>query len=66
MPGKQYFGDLLDDSDSKFGPFHLFTGKLKYEVEKPFRIEDVKLLAFKLKHSHPNGFVRISLILIII
>ena len=32
--------------------------KLKYEVEKPFKIDPVKLLTFKAKTSHPRGFVR--------
>lgn len=30
---------------------------MKYEVEKPFKVDDVKALTLKMKTTHPKGFV---------
>ena len=45
MPAKHYYGDVLEDADDK----------LKYDEDKPWKVEDVKLLTFKVK-SAINGF----------
>lgn len=45
MPDKQYYGDVLEGADDK----------LKYDEDKPWKVEDVKLLTFKVKTA-ANGW----------
>jgi hypothetical protein len=41
---------------SRFSFHNCYVDKLKYDVDNAHKVEDIKILALKLKHSHPRGF----------